>query len=68
MAKLLWAYDIQPISGRNYDTFDYTEGFNIRPKPFECVIRVRSEKHRQVLERESEGARAFLEKFTPFEE
>lgn len=68
MAKLLWAYDIQPIPGRKYDTFDYTEGFNIRPKPFECVIRVRSEKHRQVLERESEGARAFLEKFTPFEE
>lgn len=68
MAKLLWAYDIMPIPGRKYDTFDYTEGFNIRPKPFECVIRVRSDKHRQVLEQELEPAKAFLEKFTPFGE
>ncbi|KAJ4419487.1 hypothetical protein N0V82_004932 [Gnomoniopsis sp. IMI 355080] len=68
MAKLLWAYDIQPIPGRKYDTFDYTAGFNIRPKPFECIIRVRSDKHKKVLEREVSEARAFLEKFTPFEE
>lgn len=68
MAKLLWAYDIMPIPGRKYDTFDYTEGFNIRPKPFECIIRVRSDRHRQVLEREMEPAKAFLEKFTPFTE
>lgn len=68
VAKLLWAYDVKPIPGRRYDTFDYTEGFNIRPKPFECIISVRSEKHRQVLEQDVEGASAFLEKFTPFGE
>lgn len=66
MAKLLWAYDIQPIAGRVYDIFDYTEGFNIRPKPFQCTIRIRSDKHRKVLEKEKEYAGAFLDKFTPF--
>ncbi|KAF3763288.1 hypothetical protein M406DRAFT_49443 [Cryphonectria parasitica EP155] len=68
LAKLLWAYDIGPVPGTKYDTFDYTEGFNIRPKPFSCVVRVRSEQHRRVLERENEDATAFLDKFTPFGE
>lgn len=68
MSKLLWAYDIKAIPGRKYDLFDYTEGFNIRPKPFECIIRVRSDRHRQVLEQEKEESMAFLEKFTPFGE
>ncbi|KAJ9150668.1 Fumitremorgin C synthase [Pleurostoma richardsiae] len=68
LAKLLWAYDILPIEGRHYDTFAYTEGFNIRPQEFECIVRVRSESHRRVLERESKEAEAFLEKFTPFGE
>ncbi|KUI56329.1 Fumitremorgin C synthase [Cytospora mali] len=68
LAKLLWAYNIEPIPGRSYDTFKYTEGFNIRPQPFECIIRVRSEKHKMVLEKERENSMAFLEKFTPFGE
>ncbi|KAJ9628839.1 hypothetical protein H2203_002742 [Taxawa tesnikishii (nom. ined.)] len=68
LSKLLWAYDILPIEGMHYDTFDYTEGFNIRPKPFKCRISVRSEAHRRVLEREEKDAEAFLEKFTPFGE
>jgi len=73
LAKLLWAYDILPVreadgSVRTYDTFAYTDGFNVRPKPFECVIRVRSEAHRAVLEREMRGAEEVLAKFTPFEE
>lgn len=68
MAKLLWAYDVKPIPGRKYDTFDYTEGFNIRPQPFECIVRVRSEQRRKVLEKENVEAKLFLEKFTPFGE
>ncbi|KAH8888461.1 cytochrome P450 [Thozetella sp. PMI_491] len=68
LAKLLWGFDILPIQGRTYDTFDYTEGFNIRPKKFECIVRPRSERHRAVLERENKHAEAYLEKFTPFEE
>lgn len=68
LAKLLWAYDIEPIPGRKYDTFKYTEGFNIRPQPFECTIHVRSDKHRLVLEKDRDDAMVFLGKFTPFGE
>jgi cytochrome P450 len=68
LAKLMWAYDILPIEGRKYDTLAYTEGFNIRPKKFECIVRVRSEAHRRVLERENAEAESVLEKFTPFGE
>lgn len=66
LAKLMWAYDILPIEGRKYVTLAYTEGFNIRPKKFECIVRVRSEAHRRVLERENAEAESVLEKFTPF--
>ncbi|TPX12326.1 uncharacterized protein E0L32_006973 [Thyridium curvatum] len=68
LSKLMWAYDILPIEGRRYDTFAYTDGFNIRPQEFQCIIRVRSEAHRKVLERENKEAEAYLEKFTAFEE
>lgn len=68
LSKLLWAYDILPIPETQYDIFAYTDGFNVRPKKFECVIRVRSEQHRQVLQREQQDAAKFLERFTPFGE
>lgn len=68
MAKILWAYDIKAVPGQKYDIFDYTEGFNVRPKPFECIIRVRSEQHRKALEKENDDAKVLLEKFTPFGE
>lgn len=68
LAKLLWAYDILPIEGRQYDIFAYTDGFNVRPKPFQCTIRVRSEARRKVLESEQGEAMRWLEKFSPFGE
>ncbi|KAF2251620.1 cytochrome P450 [Trematosphaeria pertusa] len=68
LSKLLWAFDILPLKGVRYDIFAYTEGFNIRPRKFECEIRVRSEAHREVLERELKEAEAVLERFTPFGE
>jgi cytochrome P450 len=68
LAKILWAYDILPVAGASYDTFAYTEGFNIRPRKFECEIRVRSQEHREVLVRELKDAERVLERFTPFEE
>ncbi|KAA8626752.1 CypX Cytochrome P450 [Pyrenophora tritici-repentis] len=67
LAKTLWAFDIQPRKGVDYDTFAYTEGFNIRPQKFVCDIKVRSEAHRRVLLSELEDAEAVLGKFTPFE-
>ncbi|KAI4914950.1 hypothetical protein J4E90_004987 [Alternaria incomplexa] len=68
LAKILWAFDIQPKEGVKYDTFAYTEGFNIRPHKFECEIRVRSEAHRRVLMEDLKAAEDVLEKFTPFQE
>jgi cytochrome P450 len=68
LGKLLWAFDILPIESREYDIFAYTDGFNVRPKKFECIIRVRSEAHRKILELEQENALNWLEKFTPFGE
>lgn len=68
LAKLLWTYDILPVEGRKYDIFAYTDGFNVRPKKFECVIRVRSEERRKVLDGEQKGAERWLEKFGAFGE
>ncbi|CAN9182602.1 unnamed protein product [Alternaria alternata] len=68
LAKILWAFDIQPKAGVKYDTFAYTEGFNIRPRKFECEIRVRSEAHKRVLMDDLKEAESVLEKFTPFQE
>jgi len=68
LAKILWAFDIQPKQGVKYDTFAYTEGFNIRPQKFECEIRVRSEAHKRVLMEDLKAAESVLEKFTPFQE
>lgn len=68
LSKLLWAYDILPIKGKEYDIFNYTEGFNVRPKSFECIIRIRSEQHKRVLFEDKRDAMRWLEKFTPFSE
>lgn len=37
LAKILWAFDILPKKGVAYDTFAYTEGFNIRPQKFSTL-------------------------------
>lgn len=68
LSKLVWAYDIVPIQGKEYDICAYTDGFNVRPKSFECAIRVRSEKHREILETENRDAVKWLNRFTPFGE
>ncbi|OOQ83170.1 cytochrome P450 monooxygenase [Penicillium brasilianum] len=73
LARLLWAFEFRPVreangDERRYDTFAYTQGFNIRPQPFECDIHVRSERHRQVLMVEAFGAENVMNRFPPFEE
>lgn len=68
LAKIIWAFNIGPLKGAVYDTFAYTEGFNIRPRKFECEISIRSEVHRRVLLQELKAAENVLECFTPFTE
>ncbi|KIW70893.1 hypothetical protein PV04_03126 [Phialophora macrospora] len=60
IAHLLWCFDIRPAKGVVYDTYNYTEGFNIRPQPYRCEITIRSDKHKQVLQREFLQARDHL--------
>jgi cytochrome P450 len=64
VSKLVWAFEILPT--RTYDTFDYTDGFNIRPKPFDCLIRIRSDQHRRVLEKEKLEADKEMEKYPAY--
>jgi len=68
LGKVVWGFEIKGVEGREYDTFAYTQGFNIRPQKFECEIRVRSERHREVLMRELGDAEAVLERFSAFGE
>jgi cytochrome P450 len=68
LAKILWAFDIVLRKGEVYDTFAYTEGFNIRPQKFVCEISVRSEAHRLVLEQDLKSAEEVLKRFSPFGE
>jgi cytochrome P450 len=65
LSKLIWSFDILPT--RRYDTFDYTDGFNIRPRPFQCQILVRSEVQKQVLEKEMKEAEKYMAKFPAYE-
>lgn len=41
-----------PFQGGRNDIFAYTDGFNTRPRKFDCVIQQRSRLHAEVLERE----------------
>jgi hypothetical protein len=66
LAKLLWAFDIEPKNGVEYDIFNHTEGFTIRPKKFECMARVRSEGYRNVLEGEFWDAQDVTGRFPLF--
>lgn len=68
VSKMLWAFEISPVEGCIYDTFDYTQGFNIRPRPFEVIWQVRSEQRQRILEREREQADKVMSKFGLFEE
>ncbi|KAK8158476.1 hypothetical protein IWX90DRAFT_481945 [Phyllosticta citrichinensis] len=53
--------------GHSYDTMAYTDGFNMRPRRFECDIKVRSEKHREVLLAEEQEAWDVLKRFPAFD-
>ncbi|MCJ1318521.1 hypothetical protein MMC15_003851 [Xylographa vitiligo] len=68
VARLLWGFDIRKAvdtEGREVkiDIFDYTNGFNMRPNPFECQIKPRSEEIRRTIEREGRQALKELERY-----
>ncbi|KAI0475373.1 cytochrome P450 [Xylariaceae sp. FL0804] len=66
VARLLWGFDIRKKtrpdgSVVDVDIFNYTNGLNMRPQPFECDITPRSDEIRQTIEREGKQALAELE-------
>ena len=66
VARLLWAFDFKKYrytdqeSGEEkeeeVDIFAFTNGLNMRPKPFRCEILPRSEEIRETVVREGEQA------------
>ena len=68
LARLLWAYDILPAKGVQYDIWDYVGGFNVRPKHFECQIRIRDAQHESIVRAEYERASDVMAKFPLFKE
>ncbi|KAI9687373.1 MAG: hypothetical protein M1822_002416 [Bathelium mastoideum] len=69
LSKILWAFDVLPVEGVTYDTFDYTEGISVRPRPFRCRIQARSAHHAEIIKREFKDAEKWLTREFPlFEE
>lgn len=72
IAKIIWAFEIHPgtdpVTGQPMRIDDinvdiktqWTDGFLIAPKPFPISLRVRSNKHRKVLQQEMEQAQKIL--------
>lgn len=72
IAKIIWAFEIRPgtdpVTGQPMRIDDinvdiktqWTDGFLIAPKPFPISLRVRSDKHRKVLQQEMEQAQKIL--------
>lgn len=57
IARLLWAFDIEPATDETekqvvVDSLSFTEGFVIRPKPFNAIFRPRGPWVRDLIERE----------------
>ena len=68
LTKLLWAFDILPIKEEVYDVMNFVSmGIIRRPTPFRCNFKIRSESHREVVERELIEAERVLESLPPFE-
>jgi hypothetical protein len=67
LAKLIWGFDILQFEGQKYGVHAYEGALFARPKPFLCYFKFRSERHREVFEREVEVAEGVLDKFPPFE-
>lgn len=68
IARLLWGFRIQkkrrPDGGFfEVDIFNYTNGLNMRPRPFECSINPRTEEIRQTIIREGRQALQDLQQY-----
>ncbi|RDW72533.1 cytochrome P450 [Aspergillus mulundensis] len=68
IARLLWGFRFEKALDEKgqevqVDIFDYTNGLNMRPSPFECRITPRSEEIKNSIEREGKQALSDLERY-----
>lgn len=66
MAKMAWAFDIKPDphSPPVLDPYViYSDTFTGAPHEFPATLTIRSEKHREILAKEYQGAQEFLRKY-----
>lgn len=68
IARLLWGFNIEKKRRSDgslveVDIFNYTNGLNMRPRPFECSITPRSEEIRETMQREGKKALEELEQY-----
>jgi hypothetical protein len=59
--------DIKGLDGEVYDIDAFESGTIMKPKKFEREFNIRSELHREVLERELRQAEEVLEMFPAFD-
>ena len=64
---MTWGFDIKGVEGENVDTMDYNGGSLVHPPKSGVAFKVRSKKHREVLEREAEEPRVFMKDFEKFD-
>lgn len=67
---MLWCLRISKATDDNGNIiepniFNYTDGFNSKPNPFQCKIEARDEHFAEVLRREAIKAEQFLEQYRP---
>lgn len=62
-AKLLWAFTFEELPGNPLDANAYTSSNLVRPLDYQVKITPRSEKHRQIIQSELEGALEFLAQY-----
>ena len=62
-AKLLWAFEFEEIEGKPLDINAFTSSNLIRPLPYQVKVRVRSERHHEVLLQELKGSLDFLAQY-----
>jgi hypothetical protein len=62
-AKLLWAFEFQEIEGKPLDINAFTSSNLMRPLPYQVKVKVRSERHHEVLRQELKGSLDFLTQY-----
>ncbi|KEF51663.1 uncharacterized protein A1O9_12298 [Exophiala aquamarina CBS 119918] len=62
-AKLLWAFEFEEIKDKPLDVNAFTSSNLMRPLPYQVTVKIRSERHHEVLRQEIKGSLEFLAQY-----